>query len=356
MASCVCGRTKGVRKGKDGKPLGELKISVIAAKNLPAGHKDGTSDPWVSVSVQGERKWGFSTEVKEKTKDCVWNEDFAVKRICDFKWIDFIVKSKNFMGSTELGRATINEKSHKLSRWPQEIKLILDHGGELTIKVQISYNIDPLFTPYCGTLSLKILEAKDLKDSTVMFGKQSTYCRVNMCGEEYKTEVAKNAGTTAKWPDITFEFKVKDVNNDPMQDINLTVLAEGTLLDGKLGTLDLPLSLLLSHKKQWWSLFSNREMNVKQGKILLEADFKGTGGYPKTSLATIKKASYGVGERQLDVTSVCEGYMKDGKLLLTAPASLDWVFACDPYRNQTKVLEVEIKAGMFGSGGSKLVC
>jgi len=48
--------------------------------------------------------------------------------------------------------------------------------------------------------------------------------------------------------------------------------------------------------------------------------------------------------------------MKDGKLLLTAPASLDWVFACDPYRNQTKVLEVEIKAGMFGSGGSKLVC
>jgi len=82
------------------------------------------------------------------------------------------------------------------------------------------------------------------------------------------------------------------------------MVVQGTLLDGKLGTLDLPLSLLLSHKKQWWSLFSNREMNVKQGKILLEADFKGTGGYPKTSLATIKKASYGVGERQLDVTSV----------------------------------------------------
>jgi len=225
----------------------------------------------------------------------------------------------------------------------------------LTVVVQISYNVDPLFTPYCGTLFLKILELKDLDDSTIMFGKQSPYCTVKMCGEEYTTEVAKEAGTMAKWTDpTTFEFKVEDVNNNSSQDIVVTVLAKGVLMNGKLGTLDLPLSLLLSEKKQWWSLFKNRKMNEKQGKILLEADFKGTGGYPKPALNTIKKASYGVAERQLDVTSVCERYMKKGKLVLPAPTSLDWVFACDPYRNQSKVLEVATAGGVFGSS-SKLI-
>lgn len=63
------------------KPVGILHVKVVRAMNLLKMDLLGASDPYVKLNLTGERLAGRKTEVKWKTLNPEWNENFkfAVK-------------------------------------------------------------------------------------------------------------------------------------------------------------------------------------------------------------------------------------------------------------------------------------
>lgn len=60
------------------KPVGLLHVKVVRARKLLKMDILGASDPYVKLSLSGERLPAKKTSIKMKTLDPEWNEDFKL--------------------------------------------------------------------------------------------------------------------------------------------------------------------------------------------------------------------------------------------------------------------------------------
>lgn len=67
-----------VDRGVIKKPVGILKVKVVRAFKLLKKDFLGASDPYVKLSLTGERLPGKKTTVKKKNLNPEWNEEFKL--------------------------------------------------------------------------------------------------------------------------------------------------------------------------------------------------------------------------------------------------------------------------------------
>jgi Ca2+-dependent lipid-binding protein len=102
------------------------------------------------------------------------------------------------------------------------------------------------FTPYNGTLTITILEAKQLFNAELV-GKQDPYCIVSVGGRKKQTKVHKNGGTAPKWGG-SFSFNIgPSFTNDHKDNIKFKIWDSETFRDDFVGSTFLPVSVLIDN-------------------------------------------------------------------------------------------------------------
>eukprot|EP00954_Amorphochlora_amoebiformis_P014262 1116168-Amorphochlora_amoeboformis.AAC.1 len=245
-----------------------------------------------------------------------------------------------------LGSGRIEVSKTELTRWPTNFNFKMGDGK---LRVIMSFappnGKDPYFTKFNGTLTMKIVEAEGLLDTNIV-AKQNPYVYMTFCGTTKRTAVHKKGGINPSWNE-TVQWDIKDCGNEPDEHIVLKVYDKEMIKDDFLGETHLPLSLLTSHqnKRIWWRLFQDRKRNFYKGEILLDIEWNGTGGYPKTkplprAADGVISAFVGGYERMLDVTMLCRpNVLKGGKLVIPEHSDWPFMFACDPHPFLKKKLE-----------------
>ena len=120
--------------------MGNLRIDVLDAIDLPSADRNGYSDPYCKFDLNG--KDVFKTKVQKKTLQPVWNEFFeipiasrtAAKFVCNVYDWDFGEKA-DFLGATDISLDTLTPFQ------AQEIKLALD-GKSGSVRLRLLFRPD----------------------------------------------------------------------------------------------------------------------------------------------------------------------------------------------------------------------
>jgi hypothetical protein len=101
-----------LRKLSDPLSVGNLKITVLEGKDLPAADSNGFSDPFVKVSVMKE---SWKTRVVKRTLNPVWNEsqefkDVHISTEVSFQVYDDDLLRKSLLGSAQVALSEISKE------------------------------------------------------------------------------------------------------------------------------------------------------------------------------------------------------------------------------------------------------
>ncbi|KAI1431692.1 C2 domain-containing protein [Xylaria sp. CBS 124048] len=129
--------------------MGNLRVDLLSAANLPAADSNGKSDPYCKFELNGQEV--FKSKTQKKTLNPVWNETFevavpsrtAAKFICNVYDYDFADKP-DFLGCTRI------PLEHLDPFQAQEVDLLLD-GKSGSIKLRLVFRPDYVTRSRLGT-------------------------------------------------------------------------------------------------------------------------------------------------------------------------------------------------------------
>jgi len=119
----------------------DLKVKVIEGKDLIAADSGGTSDPYVTVRIQGV-DGKHKTHVIKKTLNPVWNEEFELKLRDSIETLEFHVWDHDLFGRNDpLGTALISLNNYNLLGPPIDIWLALQGvpSGQIHVSMNVSH-------------------------------------------------------------------------------------------------------------------------------------------------------------------------------------------------------------------------
>jgi len=121
-----------------------------------------------------------------------------------------------------------------------------------------------------GRFEVGVLECKGLKDPN-MISKLSSYIELKCGAEVMKTSVQKEKGTSPQFGQW-FLF-----NLDGKEDtLHITIWSKDTLIDDKIGRLDLPLhELAKAQQPTWFDVHSVNNFTKLHGAVLLQSKMEG---------------------------------------------------------------------------------
>lgn len=129
--------------------MGNLRVDVIDAANLPAADSNGKSDPYCKFELNGQEV--FKTKTQKKTLNPIWNEFFeiiipsrtAAKFNCKVYDYDFADKP-DFLGGAHINLEQLDPFR------AQEVKLLLD-GKSGSIRLRLLFRPDYVTRSRLGT-------------------------------------------------------------------------------------------------------------------------------------------------------------------------------------------------------------
>ncbi|KAI5867087.1 tricalbin [Durotheca rogersii] len=129
--------------------MGNLRVDVISATDLPAADSNGKSDPYCKFELNGQDV--FKTKTQKKTLNPSWNEFFevavpsrtAAKFVCKVYDYDFADKP-DFLGGTDINLEQLDPFKAK------ELNLLLD-GKSGSIKLRLLFRPDYITRVRLGT-------------------------------------------------------------------------------------------------------------------------------------------------------------------------------------------------------------
>jgi hypothetical protein len=121
----------------------QVYIRIVGARNLKGVEKDGTSDPLVTIAVNGE-KTNLETKRVEKTTAPTWQQEFVVTVPHAKSTVELKVSDWNrFSSNTPLGSTVLKVEDIKHGLF-QDLWLPLDTQGELHVMTLIAPFPTPL--------------------------------------------------------------------------------------------------------------------------------------------------------------------------------------------------------------------
>eukprot|EP01119_Soliformovum_irregulare_P009702 TRINITY_DN2331_c0_g1_i4.p1 TRINITY_DN2331_c0_g1~~TRINITY_DN2331_c0_g1_i4.p1 ORF type:complete len:1787 (+),score=428.30 TRINITY_DN2331_c0_g1_i4:45-5405(+) len=151
----------------------KLYVKVIGAKGLAPSDNNGSSDPYVEITV-GKQK--YKTKVVDKNLNPVWNETFTFENVKDVNLVEFSVMDKDniFSANDPLGTLTLHPRedhastqgSFKLNKPdkyqpPKGVTMPTSFGE---IQLEITWSDAPLSTPSSPSVTATPKPAPPLQD------------------------------------------------------------------------------------------------------------------------------------------------------------------------------------------------
>ncbi|KAI2626304.1 C2 domain-containing protein [Xylaria nigripes] len=129
--------------------MGNLRVDLLSAANLPAADSNGKSDPYCKFELNGQEV--FKSKTQKKTLNPVWNESFevsvpsrtAAKFICNVYDYDFADKP-DFLGKAHINLEQLDPFQ------AQDVELLLD-GKSGSIRVRLLFRPDYVTRSRLGT-------------------------------------------------------------------------------------------------------------------------------------------------------------------------------------------------------------
>uniref|UniRef100_A0A915KAS1 C2 domain-containing protein n=1 Tax=Romanomermis culicivorax TaxID=13658 RepID=A0A915KAS1_ROMCU len=195
-------------------PKSQLHVTVVQAESLPAMDYNGTSDPFVKVSILPEKKKKYETKVKKKNLNPYFNETFLFQipfpdlpsRTVAFYIFDF----DRFSKSDQIGQVLVPlsqiDFGQVVDQWsrisPPVDKETDTRLGDICISLR--------YAPTASKLTVVIFEAKNLKKMDVA-GLSDPYIKMNlMIGKKKlvkrKSTIKRN--TLNPYYNESFQFSV----------------------------------------------------------------------------------------------------------------------------------------------------
>eukprot|EP00002_Diphylleia_rotans_P001016 TRINITY_DN10556_c0_g1_i10.p1 TRINITY_DN10556_c0_g1~~TRINITY_DN10556_c0_g1_i10.p1 ORF type:complete len:1388 (+),score=278.91 TRINITY_DN10556_c0_g1_i10:174-4166(+) len=190
-----------------GKQGAILHVGVIEARNLLAADRQGTSDPYCKVTIQGKSQ---KTEIIDAQLNPTWNQTLVFKGITEVKGTIMIevLDHDKFSTDDSLGIVEIplaDTREEVLDQW-YDLKpkskgaeargsvhistfFSLDDGDATLLKTMTLKTIEPP-KKEGGRILIDIVEAEDLR-SADSNGLSDPFCEVKLGAQTFKTPVVK---------------------------------------------------------------------------------------------------------------------------------------------------------------------
>ncbi|XP_076312556.1 synaptotagmin-10-like [Tachypleus tridentatus] len=203
-----------------------LIVRILQARDLPVKDFMGSSDPYVKVYLQPDRKKKFQTRVHRKNLNPVFNETFVFgvsydqlkSRTLQFSVYDFDRFSKHDL----IGQVLVKELA-ELCDVKHEMEYIMDimcvpqvkdHLGELMLSL--------CYLPTAGRLTVTIMKARNLKAMDIT-GSSDPYVKVSLCCQGKRIKKKKTSVKKSTLNPVYNEALVFDVPAGNIEDVNLLV-------------------------------------------------------------------------------------------------------------------------------------
>ncbi|XP_022248749.1 synaptotagmin-10-like, partial [Limulus polyphemus] len=203
-----------------------LIVRILQARDLPVKDLTGSSDPYIKVYLQPDRKKKFQTRVHRKNVNPVFNETFVFgisyeqlkTHTLQFSVYDFDRFSKHDL----IGQVLVSELD-ELCDVMYEMEYIMDilcipqdkeNLGELMLSL--------CYLPTAGRLTVTIMKARNLKAMDIT-GSSDPYVKVSLICQEKRVKKKKTTVKKSTLNPVYNEVLVFDVPAENIEDVNLLV-------------------------------------------------------------------------------------------------------------------------------------
>lgn len=138
----------------------QLYMRIVEAKGLKGVEKNGTSDPFVKIKIDGQQT-NLETKVVLKSTNPIWHQEFVMSVPKADSSIELKVYDWNRIQSNELlGTARLNLAEHQLGKF-EAVNLNLDTQGQILVMILVEPYPAPLAKPVKERMSQKRIQLEN---------------------------------------------------------------------------------------------------------------------------------------------------------------------------------------------------
>ncbi|XP_060070165.1 synaptotagmin-9-like [Ylistrum balloti] len=206
--------------------LGELKVLIHRAEDLPAKDFSGTSDPYVKTYLLPDRKHKCQTKVHRKTLNPEFNESFTfsvpykeiTSRTLQFNIYDFDRFSRHDLIGAVVVKDILSEGS--LLKETFYVRDILSANQEKFDFGELMLSL--CYLPTAGRLTLTVVKARNLKAMDIT-GSSDPYVKVSLMCQGKRIKKRKTSVKRNTLNPVYNEAMVFDVPQENVDDVYLVI-------------------------------------------------------------------------------------------------------------------------------------